>query len=293
MTQHRDVVAALVAEGDEVDRLVASLSARQWSLPTPAPGWTVAHQVAHLAATFRLAALAAARPEAFKEITSRLGANFEANVEQALAEYLAEPRDVLLSRWRSERAAAEDALRALPPDTLVPWLVRPIPAAVLAAAGMTELIGHGQDIADALGVERRFTDRIGHVVAFAVRTWDFGYLARGLRPPEVTFRFELTAPSGQRWEFGPADSAQRITGPAADFCLLVTRRRHRADLAIVASGEEADRWLDIAQAYRGSPGPGRQPGQFSPTPPAPAAATSTGGLAPSTGVLSRPGGAAP
>jgi len=263
--EKQDVVDAFAAEGAAVDRLVASLDAAQWSSPTPAPGWTVAHQIAHLAATFRLAALAAARPEAFTKVMSGLGANFEANVDHALAEYLAEEPDVLLSRWRSERAAAEDALRALPPDTLVPWLVRPIPASVLAAAGMTELIGHGQDIADALGVERRRTDRIGHVVAFAVRTWDFGYLARGLQPPEVPFRFELTAPSGQRWEFGPADSTQRITGPAADFCLLVTRRRHRADLSVVATGEEADRWLDIAQAYRGSPGPGRRPGQFSST----------------------------
>jgi enediyne biosynthesis protein E11 len=262
MTETRDVITALVAEGDEVDRLVASLDATLWSVPTPAPRWTVAHQIAHLAAIFRLATLAAADPDAFTRVTARLGPDFEANVEQALAEYLADPPDVLLSRWRSERSAVAAALRAVPPDRLVPWLVRPIPAAVLAAAGMTELVGHGQDIADALGVERRFTDRIRHVVGFAVRTWDFGYLARGLQPPAVTFRFELTAPSGESWEFGPADSAQRITGPAVDFCLLVTRRRHRADLSLVATGQEADRWLDIAQAYRGSPGEGRQPTRF-------------------------------
>lgn len=261
MTPPQDVITALVAEGDDVDRMVASLDPAGWSAPTPAPRWTVAHQIAHLAATFRLATLAAARPEAFTRITSQLGPDFEANVEQALAEYLAEPPEVLLIRWRSERSAVAAALRDLLPDTFVPWLVRPIPAAVLAAAGLTELVGHGQDIADALGVERRFTDRIRHVVEFAMRTWDFGYLARGLQPPAVTFRFELTAPSGEHWDFGPPGSAERITGPAADFCLLVTRRRHRADLSLTATGDEADRWLDLAQAYRGSPGPGRQPGQ--------------------------------
>lgn len=262
MAESPDVIDALAAEGDEVDRLVASLDATSWSLPTPAPRWTIAHQVAHLAATFRLATLAAARPDEFTRVASRFGPDFEANVEQAMAGYLTEPPDVLLSRWRSERSAVQAALRAVPPDTLVPWLVRPIPAAVLAAAGMTELIGHGQDIADTLGIERRFTDRIRHVVGFSVRTWDFGYLARGLQPPAVTFRFELTAPSGESWEFGPADSAHRITGPAVDFCLLVTRRRHRADLSLVATSPTADHWLDIAQAYRGSPGTGRQPAQF-------------------------------
>lgn len=293
MTEKYDVVADLAAEGDEVDRLVTSLDAAQWALPTPAPRWTVAHQIAHLAATFRLAALAAGKPEVFTQIISKLSGNFEANVDRALAEYLAEPPDVLMSRWRSERAAAQEALAALPPDQLVPWLVRPIPASVLAAAGMTELIGHGQDIADALGVERQFTDRIGHVVAFAVRTWDFGYLARGLEPPKVTFRFELTAPSGKRWEFGPADSTQRITGPAVDFCLLVTRRRHRADLSVVATGDEADRWLDIAQAYRGSPGPGRQPGQFPRTRPAGTPARPAGTPASPGGTPAQPTQAAP
>jgi enediyne biosynthesis protein E11 len=86
---------------------------------------------------------------------------------------------------------------------------------------------------------------------------------RGLTPPDVEFRYEFTAPSGITWEFGPADAENRVTGPAVDFCMLVTRRRNRADLAIQATGAEADKWMDIAQAYRGSPGPGREPGQFS------------------------------
>ncbi|MEQ4304186.1 TIGR03084 family metal-binding protein [Plantactinospora sp. B6F1] len=256
------VVRDLVAEGDEVDGLVRGLDTAQWRLPTPAPGWTVAHQIAHLAATFRMAALAVADPDRFTAMTARLGADFDANVAHALAEFLAEPPDVLLTRWRAERARAEQALAAVPPDRVVPWLVRPLPAAVLASAGLMELFGHGQDIADALGVRREHTDRIGHLVAFAVRTWDFGYQARGLTTPDVEFRFELTAPSGAVWTFGPAGGDNRISGPAVDFCLLVTRRRHRDDLDLTATGAEADRWLDIAQAYRGPAGAGRRPGQF-------------------------------
>jgi hypothetical protein len=51
-----------------------------------------------------------------------------------------------------------------------------------------------------------------------------------------------------------------VTGPALDFCLLVTQRRHRDDTAIQARGPVADQWLGIAQAFAGPPGPGRQPG---------------------------------
>ncbi|MDM4719265.1 TIGR03084 family metal-binding protein [Micromonospora sp. WMMA1363] len=262
MTDQQDVMAALVAEGNEVDGLVAGLAPEQWALPTPAPGWTIAHQIAHLTATFRIAGMAAAQPDAFTAMLSRLSGDFNGNVEAALSEYLDDPPEVLLQRWRAERTAAVKALVAVPSTQLVPWLVRPLPPGVLAAAGMLELFGHGQDIADALKVRRTPTDRVGHLVGFAARTWDFGYLARGLTPPDAELRFELTAPSGRVWTFGPQDSPATVTGSAWDFCLLVSRRRHRDDLALQATGEIADRWLDIAQAYRGPAGPGRSPGQF-------------------------------
>jgi uncharacterized protein (TIGR03084 family) len=125
-----------------------------------------------------------------------------------------------------------------------------------------ELFGHGQDIADALGVRRIPTGRIAHVARFGVRTRDFTYLARGLTPPAEPFRVELIGPDGQLWAWGPEDASQIVSGPALDFCLLVTQRRHRDDLALTAHGAEADEWLGIAQAYVGPAGPGRAPGQF-------------------------------
>lgn len=267
MTAQHDVFVDLALEGNDVDRMVADLDESQWELETPAPGWTIAHQIAHLAATFRMAGMAASDPDSFTAFARRLGPDFNRNVRTALSPYLSEPPPVLLGQWRTERSTAEKALAAVPAGQLVPWLVRPLPSPVLAAAGMMELFGHGQDIADALGVRPERTDRLRHLVEFAVRTWDFGYLSRDLTPPDPPFRFEITAPSGgEMWEFGAADAAQRISGPAVDLCLLVTRRRHRADLALHASGAEADHWLDIAQAYRGPAGPGRSPGQFTAVP---------------------------
>jgi hypothetical protein len=53
-----------------------------------------------------------------------------------------------------------------------------------------------------------------------------------------------------------------VTGPALDFCLLVTQRRHRHDTAVAAEGPVARQWLSIAQAFAGPPGAGRTPGQF-------------------------------
>lgn len=261
MTQ-RDVIADLSAEVEEVDALVSGIDPADWQLPTPAPGWTVANQVAHLAFVFHLAGTAATDPVRFAALMEGAAtAGFTAAVNAALDGYPDDPEE-LLGRWRTERETAIKALATVPGDQLVPWMVRPLPPAVLCCAGMMETFAHGQDIADALGVTRRRTDRLWHIAWFATLTWDFGYQSRGLTPPDVQFRYELTAPSGELWEFGPADAEQRITGPAEDFCLLVTRRRHRDDLAVRAVGPDAEAWLDIAQAYRGPSGDGRRPGQF-------------------------------
>jgi enediyne biosynthesis protein E11 len=261
-----EVLADLTAEGDELEAVVAGLTAAQWALPTPAPGWTIAHQIAHLASTDALTALAATDPAEFERRAPRGSDDFDELVEVALTEQLSGSPDELLSRWRTQRTAARTALAAVPPGHKVPWLIMPLSAPSLGTTRLMELFAHGQDIADALWLAREPADRIRHLVRFGVRTRDFSFLARRLAPPAAEFRVELIAPSGALWVFGPEDAPQRVSGPAADFCLLVTRRRHRDDLGLTAVGPDADRWLDIAQAYGGPPGPGRAPGQFAPAP---------------------------
>jgi uncharacterized protein (TIGR03084 family) len=258
----QDVHSDLATEAAELDAVVSGLSSDQWNQPTPAPGWTIGHQIAHLAFIASLAKLAATDAQTFEAVAAEGRKDFQGAVDAKLREFLADPQPLVLQRWRDEQRAAGEALAALPKNGMVPWLVNPLPVGVLAAAGMMELYGHGQDIRDALGVSRTPSDRIGHLAFFGTRTRDFGYLANGIEPPAEEFRFELTAPSGTVWTFGPEDAEQRVSGPADDYCLLVTRRRHRDDLALTAVGAEADRYLDIAQAYRGPAGEGRKPGQF-------------------------------
>ena len=95
-----------------------------------------------------------------------------------------------------------------------------------------------------------------------MRTRDFAYLVRDRRPPVEPFRVELSAPDGSIWIWGEGAN-QSVTGSALDFCLLVTQRRHRDDLGLVARGSDAEEWLDIAQAFAGPPGGGREPGTSS------------------------------
>ncbi|MDH2392075.1 TIGR03084 family metal-binding protein [Streptomyces sp. HNM0663] len=254
------VLDDLRQESRELDRLVRELSPERWRTATPAPGWTVAHQIAHLAWTDAAALLAATDPDAFAaEVEKALGAP-ESFVDEGARAGAAAPPDALLARWREGRERLQHALRAAPPGARLPWYGPPMGVASMASARLMETWAHGQDIADALGAVRSPTARLRHVARIGVRTRDYAYGARGLTPPADAFRVELTAPDGTEvWVYGPEDAPQRVTGPALDFCLLVTQRAHRADLALRAEGPDADRWLDIAQAFAGPAGLGRPP----------------------------------
>lgn len=262
MTDVARLIDDLRSEGDDLDRLVAGLDADGWATPTPAEGWSVAHQISHLAWTDRLASLAARDPDAFTRELAPAAADPTGYVEAGAAEGALEPPARLLTRWRRGRRELADRLATTPPETRLPWFGPPMKVPSMATARIMELFAHGQDVADALGGRRAPTTRLRHVAHLGARTRDFAYAVHGLTPPADEFRIELTGPDGSTWAWGPADSAQRVTGPALDFCLLVTRRRHRADLAVEAHGPDADRWLDIAQAFAGLPGSGRAPGQF-------------------------------
>jgi enediyne biosynthesis protein E11 len=257
-----EVLADLQAEGDDLDILLAGLGQELWRAQTPAPGWTIADQVGHLAASDESTVTAVRAPGEFAARRAALAADFESAMDSTAAQFAAVSPPELLVTWRAGRAAVISALGSVPAGERVPWVVSPLSPATVATTRLMELVGHGQDIRDAVGARWQPTDRIRHVAWLGLKTRDFAMANSGLASPAGEFRVELTSPSGRLWAWGPEDAAQRVSGPAADFCLLVTRRRHRADLALRADGAEADSWLDVAQAYAGPPSAGRRPGQF-------------------------------
>ncbi|MBN0044994.1 TIGR03084 family protein [Streptomyces actuosus] len=259
MSDPTPVIDDLRAESAELDLLVGELTAEQWALATPAPGWGIAHQIAHLAWTDRSALLAVTDQDGFRALVEKALAAPDRFVDDGAEEYALLPPAELLTSWRDGRAALDRALREAPPGARFPWYGPPMSTASMATARMMETWAHGQDVADALGVTRAPTDRLRHIARLGVRTRDFAHGVHGLPVPADPFRVELLAPSGELWAYGPEDAPQRVTGPALDFCLLVTQRAHRADLALTAEGPDADRWLDIAQAFAGPPGGGRPP----------------------------------
>ncbi|KOV13219.1 wyosine base formation domain-containing protein [Streptomyces sp. XY431] len=258
------LLADLRAESEVLDGLVAGLEPDGWALDTPAPGWTVAHQIAHLAWTDDWSELAARDPGAFVADSGRIFGELLAAgadpVEDGAARGAAEEPAALLTRWRAGRERLAEALAEVPAGTTLPWLGPPMKAPSMATARLMETWAHGQDVADALGAVREPSARLRHVAHLGVRTMGFAFTVHGLPAPQAPVRVELTAPDGGLWTWGPEGAADRVDGRALDFCLLVTQRRHRDDLALTAVGEVATAWLPIAQAFAGPPGKGRQSG---------------------------------
>jgi uncharacterized protein (TIGR03084 family) len=258
-TELRSLLDDLLAEGDSVEALVAPLPAEQWATTTPAEGWTIAHQIAHLAWTDDASVSAATDPAGFQAILEGALQAPTTFVDDAAASGAELAPAELLARWQASRKALVQALAAVPAGTKLPWFGPPMSPMSMATARLMETWAHGLDIADTLGIERQATARLRHVAHISVRTRDFAYHLNGRTPPADPFRVELTAPDGSTWEWGPEDAAQRIVGTALDFCLVTTQRRHRADTDLKVEGPDADAWLDIAQAFAGPPGPGRTP----------------------------------
>jgi uncharacterized protein (TIGR03084 family) len=251
------MVADLRAESDEVDAMVADLPAARWAEPTPAPGWTVAHQLAHLLWTDRVALMAVTDEAGFTAVLEAAGENPTGFVDDGAEELAAVSPTLLLADWRQTRARLHDELLAVPDGRKLPWFGPPMSPASMATARLMETWAHGLDVADALGVKRPATARLRSIAHIGVRTRDFAFTINGLTPPPEPFYVKLGAPDGATWSWGPEDAAQRVAGSAEDFCMLVTQRRPRAALDVHADGADAEQWLTIAQAFAGPPGAGR------------------------------------
>ncbi|MBE2997944.1 TIGR03084 family protein [Nocardiopsis sp. HNM0947] len=257
MVDAHALIDDLRAEQEELAGLLTGLEPAAWSRATPAPGWTVADQIAHLAYFDRAAHTALTDPVGFDALLHKAMEDPEGFTKPAPV-----PPEELLPEWREAAGELRAALVEAPPGTRVPWFGPPMSVPSKTTARLMETWAHGQDVVDALGVRRRPTARLRHVAHLAVRARPFSYLTRELPVPEEPVRVELEAPDGSTWLLGPDEAAQKVTGNAEEFCLVLTRRRHADDTSLRAHGALAQEWLEIGQAFAGPPGDGRRPGQF-------------------------------
>ena len=113
------VLRDLAAEGDRLEGIVADLTEDAWRTPTPATGWDVAAQVAHLAWTDEVAVIAATDKEKWDEVVMLAVGDPDGFAgTAALAGAAADPGEIL-GRWRTARASLQEALRAFTTPSMI------------------------------------------------------------------------------------------------------------------------------------------------------------------------------
>lgn len=268
---YSDLLDDLEAEGNSLLKVLGGLDESAWKQETPAEGWDIADQVGHLAFFDDKATLSVTDADGFKTDTEKLMASAPAQIDD-FAGYLAEtmrgrPAGEVLRDFTRARRAMLEAMRAAEPKKRVPWYGPDMSAMSSATARLMETWAHGVDIRETVGAPIEATPRLRNIAHLGYRTLGFSFFMRGQEPPEKPVRVELKAPAGRsgtsgkstRWDFGPEDAADRVTGPALDFCLLVTQRINLADTLLKAEGTAAKEWLSFAQCFAGPPSKGRPP----------------------------------
>src|SRR4029453_13921853 len=224
------ITADLVAEHASLDALVAALPPEAWEMPTPAEGWAVRDQISHLWFFDDRAVLAATAPDAFvtdaKELLASTG---DPSVAHGRSVAPAE----LLEDWRAGRARVVAGLKGPAPHPPIGWarpprggwrhgpLARTWPMPWVCTACPPPGFG----------------------------TWPTSACGPGRSPPRCgTHPYPAggcswrSAGAGGGWRGGDAARPDRVTGPALDFCLVVTQRRHVDDTAVVTDGPLAEDW---------------------------------------------------
>ena len=227
---------------------------RAGGTPTPAAGWTVRDQVTHLAYFDETAAVRRGRPRRFRP-SARCRAGDPTSPTGSPPRTATCPAPAVLRLVRR---------RPVPATRHVPR-ARPVGArALVRAADERRVVGSPRG-----SWRRGRTARTSPTPSACAAEPDRPAAARrphrGRAPrasPSCVHGRPVpddAVPGGARRarrrhvDLGPEDAADRVTGPALDFCLLVTQRRHRADPALVVERPGRDRVADFAQAFAGRP----------------------------------------
>jgi uncharacterized protein (TIGR03084 family) len=251
---YEELLDDLVAEEASLDAVVSALDDTGWETPTPAEGWEVRDSIAHLAATEEWALISLTDADRFRRELDEMAANpaREAEVRRGLLGKRQPTGLDTLAWWRDRRHKVLTGLRSCDGRDRVAWFGPDMSAMSFATARLMETWAHGRDVCDALGVEQVPTARLRHVAELGMRTRGWAYVARGKVPPEDPVRVELRGPDGEQWAWGDESAEDVVRGPALDFCLVVTQRRHHDDTALEITGDRAREWIEIAQAFAGA-----------------------------------------
>ncbi len=256
--------ADLRAEGNELNQLLETLDDSDWDRNTPFKSWTVNHVMAHLHQGDWMQVLTMKDEAKFLEVSAaRRAARERDDGSSGLEEHGFEPKQgpALRAQWHAYFQEMCDLMAASDPKRRVKWAGPDMSIRMAATARQMETWAHGQDIYDMLRRPRTPTDRIKNIAVLGMKTYAWTFANRGLEVPGAQPFVKLTAPSGEIWDWGAPDDANKVEGTALEFCQVVTQGRNIADVNLTVVGASAEAWMAIAQCFAGPVNDPPAPGQ--------------------------------
>ncbi len=159
----------------------------------------------------------------------------------------------LYDAWLQVSEETADNFAGADPKMRLKWAGPDMSARSFITARQMETWAHGQEIFDVMGVEREEADRIKNIDHMGVLAYSWTFINRKLEVPEPAPFVRLTAPSGATWEWNDPQEDHSVEGSAVEFAQVVTQVRNVADTNLATKGENAARWMSMAQCFAGRP----------------------------------------
>lgn len=252
MQQAQDFLEECLA----VEALLKPIQPNEFEKETQFKGWTINMILQHLYFFDRLALLSATDEAAFDTEWAgfmRVCENDDDLVRATNIVLNGLNGQDLLAAWGKGFRAVAEVFTVSDPKARVKWVGPSMSARSSITARLMETWSHAQAIYDVLGQTRQNADRIKNIAVLGVNTFGWTHINRGEDVPDQMPFVQLTAPSGEIWEWGTPSDTDVIQGPAEDFCMVVTQTRNIADTQLQITGAVASHWMAVAQCFAGPP----------------------------------------
>ena len=252
-----------LAETEALAAVLEPLDDEGFQTVTQFKDWTIDAIVQHLHFFNRMALWSMEQPDKFQTdyATFSEGRKADGSMVGITDRMLGGLRGrALLKAWVQTTREIHPRFAAADPKARVKWAGPDMSVRSSVTARLMETWSHGQAIYDVLGLERVDADRIRNIAHLGVATYGWTFINRGETPPEPAPYVRLVAPSGAVWEWGEPSEAERVEGPATDFCQVVAQTRNIADVGLSVTGPNARRWMELAQCFAGPPNDPPAPG---------------------------------
>ncbi len=242
-------------ESDALNDLISPLADEDYELKTQFKDWTINEVIRHLHLWNQAADLSLNDQQALLKFFARARA---AEVEGRMRDFERVCLDGLCGcklrdKWHEFYRRMCQRFSDVDPKARVKWVGPEMSVRSSITARQMETWAHGQEIYDALGIERINSDRIKNIAVLGVNTFGWTFANRGFEVPQDVPYVRLMAPLGGFWEWYTPSDKNRVEGNATEFCQVVTQVRNISDTSLAVVGETAEKWMSIAQCFAGPP----------------------------------------